>query len=176
MKKLSELMLTQERLKEVLTYGPETGVFLNRIKRSWRSPAGSVAGCIYRGKWGSYWVVRVDMKMYFAHRLAWLYMVGRWPKEHIDHINGNGIDNRMCNLREATNFENAQNISSKARAASGYVGVRWSPGSKKWYASIGTNYKNKFIGLFDNPADAHAAYLSEKARIHTFNPTLRSEQ
>src|SRR4051812_34139236 len=96
--------LTQQRLRELLDYCPETGVFTRRTKKG-HERSGDVAG--YRDTHG-YIKLSVDYKRYYAHRLAWLWITGVWPPQ-IDHINRDRADNRLENLRVATPAQNAAN-------------------------------------------------------------------
>lgn len=114
--------LTAERLRELLSYDPETGVFRWKVKLANRAPVGSVAGNANRTPWGVYWVVSHQHRGYPAGRLAWLYMTGEWPKEQIDHINRDPSDNRWANLREATCQENLFN--KRRYNSTGYIGVQ----------------------------------------------------
>ena len=150
--------LTAEHLREVLSYDPSTGVFTWRKARP-KVRAGMVAGGDCRG----YTVIRIDLVLYQAHRLAWLYVHGRWPKELIDHINGNPSDNRLCNLPEATQSQNMGNARLRKKSKSGFKGVRSS--CSKWIAYLG-GHKYKHLGTFDTPEEAHAAYLAAAQERH----------
>ena len=158
-------MLTQERLKELLDYDPETGVFVRKASRG-TAKAGSVAGCMYNT---GYIMIRIDSKDYTAHRLAWLYVYGCWPTNQIDHINRVKDDNRLCNLREATQSENNWNVGKYKNNKSGLTGVSWHNSTKKWQAQISVNGKLIYLGLFDTPEEGHAAYLKAKAAHHKFS-------
>lgn len=162
-------MLTQSRLKELLNYDPDTGIFTRRVSASNRvkigDRAGSVNGMGYRH-------IYVDGNLYLAHRLAWLYVYGGFPPSGIDHINAVKDDNRIVNLREATQSENNQNRAKQSNNTSGFRGVSWHATAKKWHARIGVGNKLKHIGLFDTPEAAHAAYLAAKAELHKFNPVV----
>src|SRR5690349_15052213 len=96
--------LTQQYLKEILHYDPETGVFIWYTSRG-HCKAGNVAGSLNLG----YILIGICNFKYQAHRLAWLYMTGEWPTFEIDHKNGVSSDNRWENLREATRIINGQN-------------------------------------------------------------------
>jgi hypothetical protein len=98
-------MLTAERLRELLDYDPETGRFIWRKDHPTAKhiKAGSVAGT-KNGR--GYWVIGVAGAKYVAHRLAWLYVTGEWPAHLVDHENGDRLDNRFANLREATDSQN----------------------------------------------------------------------
>lgn len=135
----------------MLRYDPETGEF-------WR-------------KTGSVWLnrkvrVKVRQKGYFAHRLAWFMMTGEWPKNEIDHINKDSLDNRWANLREATHQENCQNRRF-SRSKSGVHGVGLHNG--KWRARINGDH----IGYFKTVEEASAAYHREAAKRYG-NYALRS--
>src|SRR4051812_10516942 len=111
-------MLTQERLKELLSYDPLTGVFLWLEDRGGKR-AGDVAGCEKR----VYTLISVDDQIYRAHHLAWLYMTGEWPDPFVDHRDLNKHNNIWTNLREATKSQNQANIGLIKSNKSGFKGV-----------------------------------------------------
>ena len=158
--------LTQARLKELVHYDPDTGVFTWRITQG-RCKAGAVAGT---RSTGDYWTIRVDRHRYSAHRLAFLYMAGKWPDDVVDHVNGMRNDNRWSNLREATRAENMQNM-RRARVDNrvGLLGAAWDKHANKWLARIKLNGKQRHIGYFATAEAAHAAYLTAKAELHPFS-------
>ena len=98
-------MLTQTRLKEVLDYNPETGIFTRKVKQS-GVKQGQVSGSLTRE---GYMVTSIDTKTYKCHRLAWLYITGMWPIGQIDHINGNRSANYFNNLRDVSKQKNIEN-------------------------------------------------------------------
>lgn len=161
--------VTQLELKDSLLYDPETGLF------TWKITSGSAICGEVAGGAGVDGYIRLGIrhKRYLAHRLAWLYMYGVWPKNEIDHVNGDRSDNRICNLREATHIENTQNIGKRPNNKSGYIGVHWHKLTSKWVAAIRTNGKQHHLGLFDTPELAYEAYLQAKRRIHKFQQTPR---
>lgn len=153
--------LTQARLKELLHYDPGTGVFTwrfsrRRVKR--RDVAGSDNG-------SGYISIAIDGGRYRAHRLAWLYMTGKWPNGDVDHVNRCRSDNRWENLREATRSQNCANRPLAAENTSGARGVSWSKRDEKWRAEIRVNGKIRYLGVYSDIGDAAAAYSSaaEKA-------------
>lgn len=159
-------MLTQARLQELLHYCPETGVFTRKVSLCNSVKIGDVAGGLCQG----YIAVRVQGVSYRSHRLAWLYMTGEFPKDQIDHIDGNRANNAFVNLREATSKQNTQNrrfprIDNKS---SKYLGVHWSKLRNKFRAEITVNGKNIHLGLFHNAEDAHYAYVEAKRKYHEF--------
>ena len=161
--------LTQSRLKELFHYDPDTGVF-TRLVGGGNAPAGTAAK---GGHSGGYMRICVDGRRYFTHRLAWLYMTGAWPKDQVDHINGVRSANQFCNLREATNGENQQNITVSRRNKSGLVGVSWSKIAKMWIAQIQVNKVPHHLGYYKTKDSAHRAYLAAKQDIHKFQPIPR---
>lgn len=158
---------SQDRVKQLFSYDPGTGNFIRKVSvgRHGRYRVGEIAGgkCARHG----YWHVCVDSVKYSAHRLAWLYMTGRWPADQIDHIDGDRLNNKFNNLREATAAQNSQNeIKPRANNKSGYLGV--SPYKNKWRADIKVNGKTKALGYFECPLEAHAAYLRAKSTLHPY--------
>lgn len=150
------------QLRQLLNYDPETGEFTWKISISNRAPAGSEAGTV--GALG-YRYIGIRGHRYLAHRLAWFYQTGRWPKKNIDHINGAPSDNRFSNLREASQQQNCWN--RKARQSStGLTGVQ--PKRDRWQARL----RGKSLGCFDTPDDAHAAYRA--ASIAAFGEFARA--
>lgn len=135
-------MITYERLLQLLHYEPETGVF---TWRGARGPAkgGAVAGSIDGDGYRS---IMIDGKNYFAHRLAFLWMRGAWPKADIDHWNLNKANNRWTNLRDATSSQNKANTCARVNNTSGYKGVSWHKRDRKWRAEIGVSGKRIFLG------------------------------
>jgi len=163
-------MLTQERLKKLLHYDPETGIFTWLVSTARRVKVGDVAGTIMNQ---GYRAISIDGKKYKAHRLAFLYMTGKFPTNGTDHIDGDPANNRWTNLRECTTAENAQNTASHKNSSSKYVGVGWHKGGQKWRAQIKINGKKKHLGLFETEAEAYAAYCKAKSEHHHFNPAPR---
>lgn len=149
--------LTAERLRELLAYDTETGVFRWRARPSrWsRIRAGNVAGCV---KNAGYREVGLDSCRYRAHRLAWLYVTGEWPASGLDHENLNKDDNRWANLRPATVSQNGANRRLCSINTSGFKGVNWDKQTRKWRSTIMVNGKTLYLGRFDLAEDAHAAY------------------
>lgn len=165
--------LTQERLKELFHYDPETGIFIRKVRISYRSKVGEIAG----GFDASTGYVRISIlgELYYSHRLVWLYVTGVWPKKEIDHINGNRSDNRLCNLREATKSENRQNISADGYKTNscGFLGVFLDKSCNRWRAKIEVNKCLESLGSYSTAEEASIAYAQAKARLHTFNPVPR---
>lgn len=154
--------LTQARLREVLNYDRNTGVFRWLVNMSASARIGQLAGCKSRG----YIVIRVDGTLYPAHRLAWLYETGAFPTDWLDHRNLNKADNRFDNLRPATHSQNAANVSRRANCASGMKGVTWHKRAGKWLAQIRKSGKNNYLGLYATKEEAHSAYAAAAFHLH----------
>lgn len=140
-------ILTQERLKSLLDYDPETGVFTNRKTRT-SAKIGAVAGSVTEH---GYIAFQIDGKKIYAHRAAWLYVHGCWPPLgfEVDHINRHRDDNRISNLRLATSCQNSQNVSVHTRNTSGHRGVTWHRRNQKWQVQMRVNHKIFYVGLYD---------------------------
>jgi hypothetical protein len=145
--------LAQERIKECLTYVPATGKFYWRMSRG-AARRGAVAGAV--DAYG-YVNVRIDGKLYKAHRLAWLYEHGVWPGGVIDHINNNPSDNRLVNLRDVSQSVNMHNAKVRTGSRSGVAGVRWRADRGCWIATIRVGYAQHYLGSFASVDDAIAA-------------------
>ena len=141
-----------------------------KVQVSSRVMVGAVAGCLsVKG----YRVINVDGKQYFAHRLAWLYVHGRWPVDQLDHINGVTDENRIKNLREATQSENLQNRSVQRNNKSGHPGVCWNSMRGKWQAHITIEGRHYFLGRFGRLEDAIATRVKAKSELHQFQKETR---
>lgn len=153
-------MLTQERLKELFEYNPETGQF-TRIKCKIRKLVGQKAGYLHPN---GYIYLEIDYKPYRVHRLAWFYTYGKWPAEHIDHINGDKADNRLSNLREATRSQNMMNRKIQKSNTSGLKGAY--KRGRGYVATIRMGGEEVYLGFFKTPDEAHAAYCKAADEHH----------
>lgn len=173
------MTLTQKHLRERLHYDPETGYFfwLKRpvrggsegTDRAWNERyAGTRAGTVQHNKRRDGSVDRCYLKIamkqhgkvYLAHRLAWLYMTGEWPPKEIDHRDGDGLKNRWKNLRAATSTQNGANSRISSKNTTGFKGVSFNKQAGRYCANIKVRGKQKWLGSFDAPEPAHAAYLA----------------
>lgn len=146
-------MLTQEYVKSLLHYDPDTGIWTWKVQRSMHK-AGIQAGCIKNCGHRS---IKINNRKYYAHRLAWFYMTGKWP-DVTDHINGIRDDNRWCNLREANDCQNRINSKKAYSNTSGYKGVSWKSKNRRWVAQILIGDSKLHLGLFDDPKEAALVY------------------
>lgn len=157
-------MLTQATLKEVLHYNPITGLLTWKVSRG-KAKAGNIAGVLDIKN--GYIKISVYGKSYSAHRLAFLYIHGKFNKNEIDHINGIKNDNRLENLREVSHAENQQNRRKpNSINKTGYLGVSLYKKSNQFRAFICVNKINRHLGIFDTPEQAHEAYLNAKRKLH----------
>lgn len=190
-------IITAEYVRQLLDYNPKTGEFTWKSRtpdmfedynpqtsRGYRSAisqcktfntrfSNQSAGCLRKDK---YLRIRINDRLYYGHRLAWLIIYGEWPKGGIDHRNGIENGNGIANLRLANQQQNLQNQKLKRKGnTSGYKGVSWSKIANKWHAYIMINRKRIHLGYFNDITDAHSAYLRAKQKYHTFQPFLRDD-
>lgn len=152
--------LTQEYLKSILDYNPDTGIFVWKYRSDypkWWNTRFSHKLAGHRTE-GAYHLILIMNYPYLAHRLAWIYIHGVLPK-NIDHIDGNGCNNKMENLREATASQNSMNRKGKKNSIySKYKGVSFCKTRKKWVSQIKTNGKFISLGRFHTEEEAYKAY------------------
>ena len=157
----SHSTLTHARLREVLLFDTATGEFYWREKLATHTVVGSRAGGVdNRG----YWRIRLFGISYAAHRLAWFYVHGEWPKADIDHKNRARVDNRLRNLRDVSRSVNMQNVTA-AGGASGLRGVRRHRNGR-FEARIVAGGKRHTLGYYSTADAAYAAYMEAKLRLH----------
>ena len=164
-------MITQERLKELLNYNPDTGIF-TRLTKVVGKKIGSIAGGIDKDGYIVFslkYDPNLKTKKFRAHRLAWFYTHGFFPKEQIDHINRVKTDNRIVNLREATRVQNMCNykvITSNTSKLKGvYYDDRSTPLVKRWMSSIMYSGKTYLLGRFLTKEEAKKAYDSKAKEL-----------
>jgi hypothetical protein len=155
-------MLTASRLRELLNYDSETGIF------TWCSPRPKIRVGDVAGKIGThgYRLICINHKSYAAHRLAWLYVTGEWPPSEIDHINHDRLDNRFANLRAATRVENQGNKSRQSNNRSGIKGVSWDSRRGLWAAEVKRGNIRLRLGRFADINDAAEAYRKASKKLY----------
>jgi len=121
------------------------GKIYNRVSRGSNAPMDGESGTIDSH---NYRVVRLFGVNYKTHRLVWLLNHKRWPKDQVDHINHDRIDNRIENLREVGFLENSKNVPLRKDNVSGVVGVRWYDRYGKWHSQIAVKGKSIHLGYF----------------------------
>ena len=158
MSKKAKPLPSFERVNELLRLDEETGQLFWKISPSNNVKIGSESG--YLDKDYGYIRVAIDDERYLAHRLVWLLHTGDDPGQwQIDHINGNRIDNRPCNLRLVTHQQNSHNLLSAK-------GFYFNKSTGKWLAQIQIDGKRKYLGYYDCPNEARSAYLAAKEIYH----------
>jgi hypothetical protein len=173
-----------ETLRKLLDYDPETGVLTwkhrsadmftaagnmseHHICQLWNGKhAGKPA--LSKTNHDGYSRGRLLGKFHMAHRVAWAIHFGRWPKTQLDHIDGNPANNRIVNLREASQQENNKNKKKRKDNTSGIVGVCWYKDSRKWAAHISVCGRLIYLGLFDQIDDAARA-RKEAETLHGYH-------
>ena len=159
------MTITQEELKKILHYDPEIGVFTWLLKKSNRIKVGQIAGSrqvdILCGK--AYIRIKISKKMYLAHRLAVLYITGNLPENEVDHLDGNGTNNKWKNIRCVSAIENQRNRRLQSNNSSGIGGVYWHVRNGKWHVRTWIGSKLIHLGYYDNLLDA--ASVKKSAEI-----------
>lgn len=151
-------ILTQDRVKTLLSYSPDTGAL------TWRKTNKRAGTRHYSG----YRNVFIDGRCYIEHRVIWLYVYGEWPSVDIDHINRLRDDNRLQNLRLATREENCQNQPIRKTNKSGRTGIYFHKISQKWAAVINVRKKQLHLGVFDTLEEAVAARKNAETTHYSF--------
>ena len=160
-----DFTLTQEYLKERLVYDKDTGIFTNKKSIS-HAMKGEKAGYEFIVNGKKYLRIQIQNKLYLVHRLAWLYVFGALPPDQIDHINGNGIDNRIINLRCVNNSENCKNRRLPRNSTSGCIGVCWHKLTDKWQSNIKIDGKKIHLGIYFNKWDAICVRKSAEFKLN----------
>jgi hypothetical protein len=166
--------LTAERLRALLHYDPVTGDFIwlprpvrlhmVRHDKTWNTRyVGTKAGHVDRIN--CYRLIAIDDQHFRAPRLAWLYVMGKWPKGEVDHISCDRADDRWQNLREASSSQNNMNMRMRADNLSGFKGVKWNGDRCKWTARIKLDGREKSLGYFDTAERAFIAYIFEAWKL-----------
>ena len=147
--------LTQEYVRQLFNYDPDTGSLTWKVRKGPRAMIGDEAGYTTNN---GYRNIIIDQKCYKAHRICWLWIFGTWPKDQLDHINNKKSDNRLCNIRAATNSQNLCNRGKTKNNRSGYKGVWFHKHVGKYTGKIGYKGKHIHLGYFDTPEQAAIAY------------------
>lgn len=166
-------------LRQIFEYNSETGHLFWRIRDADVCPdkrtrntfntkfGGKPVGGIRKSDRLQYYEAQITpYGKFFAHRIIWKMHYGTEPPEIMDHADGNGLNNKIDNLREASIFQNGWNAQRSSRNKSGFKGVSFNAEKKKWRAAIHVNGKTKLLGYFSTPEDASEAYKKEAAALH----------
>jgi hypothetical protein len=153
-------MFTQSQLKKIVNYDPLTGLFTPLQKRTNCKP---VLGSKTVRRKTTYLQISISSKHYYAHRLAWFYIYGEWPKL-LDHINGDGCDNRIANLRKATPSQSQANVKLYRNSTTGFKGI-CKTNYRTFRARIMKDKKQVYLGCFKTLGEAHEAYMAAARKL-----------
>lgn len=157
--------LSVEEIQENWTYDKETGLFYWKI-----SGKGILKGKPTGHSDGRYIVLQRRDAWVYAHRAAFVLVNGAWPTKDVDHINGDRLDNRFANLREASAAQNLRNRSVKSDSLTKVKGVTQDKRDGRFYAYIDFDGRRLSLGGFDNIADAaDARIVAEKLHHEGFS-------
>jgi HNH endonuclease/AP2 domain len=148
-----------EFLKSRYSYDPVTGVLVSKFGR-WKSQV------VMQTEQQGYVVVRIDKKIFKAHRVIWKMMTGQEPPDEIDHVNNDRADNRWSNLRDATKANNQWNRKAQRSGRAGLKGAQWHERDQRWYSEIRTHGDRVWLGYFETPEEAHDAYVKAARLLH----------
>lgn len=157
-----ETLPSIESLREYLSYDQITGVIKwKKRRRGIRlgSEAGKTTNGVYRK-------IKFNGALLKYHRVAWAIYYGEWPNGHIDHIDGDGLNNSISNLRQCNQSQNSRNMKMTSANTSGVKGITWHKKANKWMAQIMLNRKNHYIGLFEDILDAEIAVVNSRKILH----------
>lgn len=176
--KFPDPRINKEFVRAHFSYDPSTGALLRKIATRF-SPVGSVVGC-QTGKGhltgAGYLGVRLKNRLYKVAHLVWLHEKGTWPAQSLDHIDRDTNNNRIENLREATRFQQAQNLVRKKTSRSGVRGVYWHIKMRRWQAEITANGRRLFLGSFKSKAQAvRARRAGEKTYHGEYSPRRKKK-
>lgn len=158
-------LVTAEQVTTVLSYCKETGQFTWKQNRGGGAKAGDSAGTLTTT---GYIQIHCMGRLYFAHRLAWLVTYGAWPAGMIDHLDGDGTNNRLSNLRDVSAAVNQQNQrrAHRSNKSSGLLGAHFDARTGRWLAKISAANRTVNLGRYDTAVEAHAAYIKAKRTMH----------
>lgn len=152
---------TPAELAAMFIYDPETGFVTRRVRLN-RRHAGERAG--FQKKDGYRYIV-IDQKYHVEHRICWALYYGAWPEVHLDHRDMNRSDNRIANLRLATDAQNACNRHVQKNNTTGFKGVQRLK-SGRYHAQITAGGRTYRLGQFDTAPEAGAAYAAASEKYH----------
>jgi hypothetical protein len=156
-------ILTQKRLKELLHYDPETGVFIRKIRTGDNVHVDDIAGSRHCE---GYREISLCGERYLEHVLVWFYLNGEWPEDGIDHINEIRDDNCEGNLRLANHSQNGCHRGKQKNNTSGFKCVSFDKRRNNWYSYINVNGKRFYLGRYDTSEKAYAAYCEAAKKYH----------
>lgn len=161
-------IISVEELFQFLAYDPLTGIVRWIIDHNSRAMAGDEFGTAHAHRRTSYKQANLRRRCYQVHRVAWAMYHGDWPNGQIDHIDHDGLNNRIENLREVSNADNCRNRRRRKDNRSGFTGVTFCGSTKKWKAEIRVDGKSQYLGVFNSVTEAGDArrLASTEAGFH----------
>jgi len=155
--------LSYDEVVTHLQYSPSTGILIRLKSKSKRVKPGDIAGYIRKD---GYVGLSLLCNEYLAHRIAWLLYYKEWPTDEVDHIDGNRANNKINNLRLSNRYDNNRNRHGPTKANKlGVLGVHQHT-SGRYVARVRHKGESLYVGIFDSPEEAHAAYLEKKRELH----------
>jgi|688.fasta_scaffold217163_6 hypothetical protein len=155
--------LNQEAVKFLFNYDLDTGIFTRKVSFNSQALKGSVAGGY---NINGYIVIPINNLRVYAHRLAFIYVLGRLPYKDVDHIDRNTSNNAWANLRDCTASDNLCNTSLRIDNKSGYKGVFFIKRINKYYAYVAKNGKREHLGFFKTAEEANIAVMKKREELH----------
>jgi hypothetical protein len=153
-----EKRIDTDFMVSAMSYDPETGIITWSRNRT-RAVKGRRAGSVRTPKKGrAYRVINHQGAYILEHRIAWFFAHGEWPRGIVDHINGDGCDNRLCNLRVVNHSQNSHNVIQTVINPTGFIGVHYRADRGKYRAGITVDGKKHYLGLHDTKEQAAKAY------------------
>lgn len=159
-------MITKNDLINLFDVFPDEGKFVwKNVSKHHKRLNGQEAGCPSMANCKEYWHIKINGKRYKRGRLMFLYVYGNFPNPCVDHINGNSLDDKIQNLREASVLENAWNHKKRTRRIDLPMGVR-NMANGKFQARISYKGKQLHLGVFDTPDEAKAIYETKRKELY----------
>lgn len=168
---------TKEYVRELLDYDPLTGILRWKPRSESRFASASLADSWNKqyagkvaGRLGSngYRYIKIEKVNYREHRIIWLWVHGEWPPQ-VDHDDRDTSNNRLSNLKKATNVTNSKNKGLRSDNTSGIPGVQWSDRKQRWTVEIYVDGARKYVGQFREKGDAVTARKNAE-RQHGYHP------
>lgn len=153
-------LISHDDLLRLVSYDPEAGIITRRVRTSNRVRVGDAIGSMSSS---GYLMGIIAGQRGCIHQFAWFYVHGTWPDHWIDHKDGDKLNNRINNLRQATASQNLGNKKRQSNNTSGFKGVH--PKRNKWCAQIKHMGKCQTLGVFVTREEAHQAYCEAAQRI-----------
>jgi hypothetical protein len=157
-----DLQYLRTRISVDVSTGSVTWIYATKQHMGLNGKTAGTPVTNHSGK--TYWHIKVDGRAIKRSHIVFLFATGKWPSFQIDHVNGNSIDDRIGNLREATMTQNAWNHKTRAKKSTCPMGIRQLP-SGRYEARITANKVQLNIGTFDTQEEAGLAYQQKRKEL-----------